>query len=270
MIGSREAAPTREPPYEVLALRYGTVLSTRAKCFADYARYGEADAPMRMDFYVWLIRNETRMIVVDTGFDPDVGARRGRTCLASPAHALALAGAEPARVVDVVLTHLHYDHAGNLGAFPRAAFHLHRRELEFWRSARAKAARFAALVEPSELAAVESAMRAGRVRLIEGDEEIAPGVRAVWTGGHTPGQLLIMVRAHGSLVVLASDALHFDEELERDRPFAVLSHEGEMRAGYELLRELADAGATIVPGHDPSVMERFPRLGRGLAGVRVG
>jgi glyoxylase-like metal-dependent hydrolase (beta-lactamase superfamily II) len=260
------------PAYEVLALRYGTWLTTRADCFLGYERYAEPDAPLSMDFFLWVLRDERRTIVVDTGFDPDVAVRRGRACLIPPMRALSLAGVEPARVRQLVLTHLHYDHIGNLDAFPAAAIHVHGRELDFWRSPDAARDKLAALVEPRELAALESADRAGRVRRIEHDAELAPGVHALWTGGHTPGQLIVAVMGRASPVVLASDALHFSEELDRDRPFAVLSDLAEMHGGYDLLRELAAAGATIVPGHDPAVMSGFPRLPGALGelGVMLG
>ncbi len=54
-------------------------------------------------------------------------------------------------------------------------------------------------------------------------------------------------------VVLASDAAHFREELELRRPFAVLHDLERMYAAYDLLEELAAAGAVVVPGHDPGV-----------------
>jgi glyoxylase-like metal-dependent hydrolase (beta-lactamase superfamily II) len=234
--------------------------------------YGEGDAPQQMDFFLWVVRNAETTIVVDTGFDLEVAERRTRTCLIPPAEALALAGVPPATVEHVVLTHLHYDHIGNLAAFPRASFEVQGREIDFWKGPHARRGQFAALAEPLELAAIEAAALAGRVRRLEGDSPIAPGVMTLWTGGHTPGQQIVVVRGARSIVVLASDALHFYEELDGDRPFLVLSDLAEVYAGYELLRELAAMGATIVPGHDPAVLNRFPRMpGRlGEMGVRVG
>lgn len=251
----------------MLALRYGTCLTTRAQCFLDYERYGEPDAPQQMDFFLWVVRDSERTVVIDTGFDWSVAARRERRCLVAPTRALALAGVEPATVEHVVLTHLHYDHVGNIDAFPCATFHAHERELEFWRGSHARLGGAAALVEPGELDAVYAAARAGRVRPIRGDCEIAPGVFALLAGGHTPGQLIVAVRAARSIVVVASDALHFYEELDRDRPFALLCDLQEALASYELLRELAARGATVIPGHDPAVLTRFPRLPGPLADV---
>jgi glyoxylase-like metal-dependent hydrolase (beta-lactamase superfamily II) len=260
-----------DPPYAVLALRYGTCVGTRGRYFRGVEPGEDADAPVRMDFFLWTITGGERAIVVDTGFDPSVAERRRRTCLAAPRSLLARVGVEPATVETVVLTHLHYDHTGNVDAFPHASFHVHRRELEFWHSADAKRPESAAVAEPRELAAIDAAVDAGRVREIENDRLIAPGVLALWTGGHAPGQLIIVVRSGNALVVVASDALHFYEELDGGPNFAIFSDLEEMNEGYELLRELARRGAVVVPGHDPLVLDRFPRLEGELSelGVRV-
>jgi glyoxylase-like metal-dependent hydrolase (beta-lactamase superfamily II) len=58
--------------------------------------------------------------------------------------------------------------------------------------------------------------------------------------------------------VLAADALHFYEEVERDRPFFIVSDLVEMYRAYEVLREMSeDTGRLLVAGHDPDVMRRF-------------
>ena len=55
--------------------------------------------------------------------------------------------------------------------------------------------------------------------------------------------------------------MHFYEEFELDRPFAVIADLEQMYAAYDLLRELvATPGAVLIPGHDPEVLERFPAL----------
>ena len=84
---------------------------------------------------------------------------------------------------------------------------------------------------------------------------MAPGITAVRVGGHAPGQLVFEVAGEHGQVVLASDAIHYDDELERERPFGIFSDLADMYRGYATLRRYAASGATVVPGHDPSVME---------------
>ena len=109
----------------------------------------------------------------------------------------------------------------------------------------------------------------GRVRLTEGTEEIADGVTAIAVGGHSPGQQVTVVQTGGADVVLASDAAHFYEELELERPFAVMHDLERMYAGYDLLQQHARAGAIVVPGHDPDVARRFTQVAASGAGSAV-
>ena len=91
------------------------------------------------------------------------------------------------------------------------------------------------------------------MRRLEGGEEIAEGVHAILLGGHSPGQHRARrsTRAAG-WVVLASDAVHFYEELERDRPFGVIADLAEMYEAYDTLRELSGARArTSCPATTP-------------------
>jgi glyoxylase-like metal-dependent hydrolase (beta-lactamase superfamily II) len=130
---------------------------------------------------------------------------------------------------------------------------------------------FHEVVEAPEIVRVEEADREGRVRTFADVAEIAPGITAIDVGGHSPGQAILRVSTSTGEVVLASDAIHFYEELELDRPFGVFADLREMYAAYDTLRELASEGRMLVPGHDPLVMERFPALdgSAGEIAVRV-
>lgn len=256
--------------YEVLAVRYATLQTHRSELFYRHETYGEPDAEIEMAYYFWVLRGEDETVLVDTGFDPAVGARRGRTCVCPPLEALERLGVTPDSIRTIVVTHLHYDHTGNLDAFPRAQLVVPRKEIDFWTGPYASRFQFAASAEPQEIAVVEQARQEGRVRLIDGTEEILPGVTAIVVGGHSPGQQLTVVSTAAGNVVLASDAVHFYEELERDRPFAVIADLAEMYRAYDVLKELgAVPGAIVVPGHDPEVLARFPAVGGAADGLAV-
>jgi glyoxylase-like metal-dependent hydrolase (beta-lactamase superfamily II) len=231
-------------PREILAVRYGTLSATRGDLFHGV----ESDAPQALDYFFWVLRYDESTVLVDTGFDPAVAARRRRSCLCPPVEALAGLGIES--VDRVVVTHFHYDHVGNLPAFPDAELLVPARELEFWTSPAGDDPRFAGHVEAAEVEWIAAA----RPRVYAGGEEVAPGVTALALPGHTPGQMGLIAGD----VVLASDAVHFYEELEQRRPFWVFTDLAAMRASYEVL---AATGRVVVPGHDPLVMERFPAVG---------
>ncbi|HEX8713993.1 MAG TPA: hypothetical protein VF706_00365, partial [Solirubrobacteraceae bacterium] len=69
--------------YEVFAIRYATLRSLKRDLYYRYEAYGEddGDVAVDMDYYFWLIRGEQETILLDTGFDPAAGARRGRRIL---------------------------------------------------------------------------------------------------------------------------------------------------------------------------------------------
>jgi glyoxylase-like metal-dependent hydrolase (beta-lactamase superfamily II) len=248
--------------YEVIALRYGTSTSIRSKIFYRYHAYGdEEDTPIQTDYYLWVIRNDAETMLLDTGFSPDVGRRRGRTCLIDPVLALEEIGIQPTDVSRVILSHFHYDHVGNVSRFPRATYVAQARELAFWTSSVAKRHQFAAVIEPAEISFLESASKEGRLSVIDGDQQIAPGIEARLVGGHCPGQQLISVTTSSGVAVLASDALHFYEEVALDRPFDIFSDLSAMYTTYDVLSELgAREGTSVVAGHDPDAMTRFPAL----------
>lgn len=257
--------------YEVAAIRYGTRETSKRECYYRWDSYGEPDAPLVMDYFFWVLRTGGEAIVVDTGYHPDVGERRGRTLVCDPVDALRRLGVDPDAVPTVILTHLHYDHSGNLDAFPNAELVVHRRELDFWSGPDAQRAQFAAVIEPDEIARVVAAEREGRLRILDGDGEVAPGISSICVGGHSPGQIVLTIDGDRGPVVLASDAAHYYEELELDRPFEILVDLPAMYAGYETVRRLVAerSGAALVVGHDPEVMNRFPAVDGDAAGIAV-
>ena len=253
--------------WDVVAVRYATLKSTRETLYYRWFSYGEPDGEQVMDYFFYVLRGGGRTIVVDCGFDPVAGARRGRTCLTEPVEALRLAGVEAASVETLLITHLHYDHIGNLDAFPSAEFLVPERELSFWTSAVARYDQFAHHAEAAEIAKVAAAHEVGRVTLYGGETEIAPGLTAVEVGGHSPGQQILLVDTASGRLVLTSDADHLYEELEQARPFGVLADLEEMYLGFETIKRLgSEPGTTVVPGHDPEVTRRFPAV----AGVPEG
>jgi glyoxylase-like metal-dependent hydrolase (beta-lactamase superfamily II) len=243
--------------YEVFAVRYGMLDSRKSELYYRYESYGDPDGPASMAYYFWVLRSGTTTILVDTGFDPAAAARRGRTCLVAPLDALRQLGVAPETVSTIVVTHLHYDHIGNLHAFPHAELIVPERELEFWAGPFASRQQFAPHVEAEEIEIVRRAAAEGRVRTTDGTEEIVDGVVAISVGGHSPGQQVTVVEGSAGTVVLASDAVHLYEELEQDRPFAVMHDLEQMYAAYDLLNDLARSrDAVVVPGHDPEVFLR--------------
>jgi glyoxylase-like metal-dependent hydrolase (beta-lactamase superfamily II) len=242
--------------YETYALRYATRQdNTAAANYYRFELYGEPDRTFAMDYFFWVARNAHRTVLVDCGYSEVRAVERGRTLVASPTELLERIGSSPREVDHVVLSHMHWDHIGNTDLFPNATFSIARREYEFWRGPFGRRPCLGLALGDEELGAIEHLDRAGRLFQIEDDlHRLYPGLHLITTPGHTPGQLVADVGVAGGSVVLASDALHYTDEMTLDRPFHVFTELAGMYRTYELLRSMAARPTTVVvPGHDPAV-----------------
>ena len=246
-----------ETTWEVYAIRYATHARTARENFLQPP--DPHDAPMPIDYFVWLLRGDGREIVVDTGFSAETAQARGRRLLRPVADALRGMDVDPARVEDVVITHLHYDHAGNLGLFPRARFHLQDREMAFATGRHMCAGCIRHTFDVEDVVAMVRAVHAERVTFHDGEGEVAPGVTLHRVGGHTDGMQMVRVATARGPVVLASDAAHFYANMARGVPFPILFDLGAMVQGWRTARRLAGGDESrVVPGHDPEVLRRYP------------
>mgnify|MGYP000117593833 CR=1 FL=1 len=210
---------THSDTYQVSIVKFGTRSTVKSDVYLNFHIYKTADEPVDMDYFFWVIRNEQRTVVVDTGFSRHGGEVRNRTFLIEPATAFAALGVDPGEAPQVVVTHAHYDHIGNLDLFPDSDIIMARAELDFWLSSFAARKQFQHSIETDELDYLKRAAGEGRVTTFDDDFTVAPGIRISRVGGHTPGQSIVTVQTSEGQVVLASDAIHYYEEYEQDLPF---------------------------------------------------
>jgi glyoxylase-like metal-dependent hydrolase (beta-lactamase superfamily II) len=254
---------------EVLTVRYGTRVTRKSEVYRDYAQYGEPDAPIRMDYFFWLIRGPDRTVVVDCGFNAASGASRGRTMLIPPAEALARLGVDPAAVDVLILTHGHYDHIGNLDLFPATRVLISRREYQFWTGPEEDHLQRESS-EATDIDRLRDAHTSGRVAFVDGSVVLPDGIEVLEVGGHTPGQVVVTVATANGTVVLASDAVHYYDELTLRRPFWLTYDLDAMVKGFERISALVGPDdRLLVAGHDPAVMSRFPAYRPELADLAV-
>ena len=170
----------------------------------------------------------------------DTGAYGARPALLK---GLARHGLKPADVKTVFLSHLHYDHAHNIDLFPEARIVVSRREWEY-----------AENPHPQDLAVpwlMRDALRRHELELIDGDGQLAAGIRYIPAPGHTPGCFaLVLDTADKGCVVLAGDALKYAKEAiirACDAAFDTVE------AGTASIGRILDMADRIVPGHFPEL-----------------
>lgn len=253
-----------EDTYEIYAVRYGHHERNASENFLGGDPH---DVSMPLDYFVWAIVGEHRTFVLDTGFNAEAARRRGRTLLRPVAEGLKAIGVEPATVSDVIVSHMHYDHAGNTPLFPAARFHLQDAEMAFCTG---RCMCHGAMRHPFDVGDVTTMVDrvfAGRVEFHDGDSELAPGITLHKVGGHTKGLQVVRVKTKRGFVVLASDATHLYANLDRNHPFPVVIDVEDYLEGLKRLRKLATSRDHIIPGHDPSVLSLYPDAKTGLDGV---
>ena len=247
--------------HEVYAIRYG---HHPRKAAENYIGGDPHDVIEPLDYFVWAIVGPSGTVIVDTGFDENVGAQRGRTTTKPVREGLAALGIEPDSVKTVIVTHLHYDHCGHDTLFPNARYHIQDREMDYATGRCMRHAPMRAAFECDYVVAMVRKVYAGRVAFHDGADEIAPGITVHHIGGHAKGLQSVRVKTKRGFVVLASDATHLYAHIDEGRVFPITYSIPQVFEGYATLRRLATSPAHIVPGHDPLVLARYPAAKKGL------
>lgn len=213
-----------------------------------------------------LVDTGAKKILIDTGYGsklPDkqrkiISAEEGNPLLVS----LSAQGLSPEDIDFVVLSHLHFDHAGgatvvdengNLRpAFQKAEYIAQRRE---WVTATANFPELAGAYPPENLLPLDSA---DRLRLVDGNAEIVPGVRIEITGGHTEGHAVIILESEGQTAVYLGDLCpstrHFNSRWCMAYDVDLLETR---RRKPEWLGKIADGNWLALFDHDPDLAAAY-------------
>ena len=245
------------PVTRIDAIKYARHERTAVNNFAKPV--DDHDLPMPLDYFVWAIHRAGHPpLIVDTGFGEDAAAARGRTITRSVNDGLRAAGIDHLSVEDVILTHLHYDHAGSLSTFPNARFHVQDAEMAFATGRQVCDREVRAPFDGEPVAQLVRKLYADHVVFHAGDEEFAPGIALRLAHGHTAGLMVVWCATVRGNVVLASDAAHLYANITRKIPFPIFVDEADYVRAADRVMELAGGSLDhVIPGHDPLVLECF-------------
>ena len=248
------------PLWKAFALRYMSQPEPRPAPEV-YLDAHEGDPPFPgLDYFCWVLINGEQAIVIDTGMSQANARRAKREWLGSPADLLAGVGVRADQVRDVIITHAHTDHVGNLASFPAATFWIQREEMV--------AATGTEMTVPllRQAYSVDGTMELvrllydGRLRFLDGDGTFAPGVRYELLGGHARGQMILDVATDRGQIVLASDAVHLFDEARDERPFVIVHDIPRMVAGFRRCVSLASGFERLIVGHDKKMAAAYPSV----------
>jgi len=255
-----------KPQYEVYAVRYATIPD-----FAVSGLVAGADQSRKMDIamMVWLVRGGGKNILVDSGFYREQFFKQWKVAdFVKPSDAVRRAGVAPEDITDVIITHMHWDHADGMDLFPNAKVWLQKDELEYYSGSAWQSRRTHGGIDPDDVLAAVKLNIQGKVGLVNGDaQEILPGITCYTGGKHTYASQFVGVQTAAGTIVLASDNMYLWENLEKHVPIAATLDAASNLRAQDRMKELGGGAPHIIPGHDPAVMTRYKKVAEGV--VRI-
>jgi glyoxylase-like metal-dependent hydrolase (beta-lactamase superfamily II) len=201
--------------------------------------------------YAYLLESGGRTVLVDTGIGPpnELINRLYEPERRDLVIELLKHGVEPGELNAIVVSHLHFDHIGGAWNFPGVPMYVQRAE---WEAAQAPKYTIPAFLE----------FRGANFRLVDGNFEVAPGLRVLATPGHTPGHQAVVAATPEGTTVLACQALDSHAEMvelvARGEVAAWATDERAAQRTESALRILACAPVRVLFSHDHAVWEREP------------
>ena len=255
-----------EEIYEIFAIKYAE--NNRRVRRDNYLGVTDLhDAPLPMDFFVWVAKSKNRVILIDSGADQATCLQRGHDFLRCPVQSLSLLSVKPEDVDAVVVSHMHWDHMGNLEKIPNAKFYVHKSEVAFATGCGMCHPHLRRPYDVEQVCTLIKALYRDRVEFNGSDRQVAPGITIHHVGGHAPGLQIARVRTKRGYVVIASDAMHYYENAEMGNPFPVVVNVQEYLDAFPKIDEWADSPDHIVAGHDPIVMDIYPAFSESTKGI---
>ena len=250
------------PPYEIYAVKYAGPFSSSG-AFVMWMK--DWETVCERNYYFWCLKNSDQTILVDAGVSPRLAHEKTLAGYVNPAQMLEEIGIHADEIEHVILTHLHWDHADGTTLFPRAQFYVQKAERDFWlHDEIAQRPPFTFFLNDQTRTALQSIEDDGQLILIDGDEEILPGIQCLLAPGHSTALQAVAVHTAEGTAILGSDCAHLFRNYAEDWPSALIIN---MIAWVNSLKKLKSRVASpelLFPGHDPLMTANYPHIAAGI------
>jgi glyoxylase-like metal-dependent hydrolase (beta-lactamase superfamily II) len=261
------AVAQSKPNYEIYAIRYATLPGFPV---AELVAGAEPERKLDIAMMIWLVQGNGRNILVDSGFYHERFFKDWQVRdFTKPSEALKRVGLKPEDITDVIISHMHWDHADGMDLFPNARIWIQKDELEYYAGEAWQSKDTHGGIDEEDVLTLVKLNTQGRVGMVQGDaQEIIPGVTCYTGGKHTYQSQYVGVQTAAGTVVLASDNMYLYENLERHAPIAATLDAASNLRAQDRMKQIATRPAFIVPGHDPAVFAKFPNPVPGVAKIQ--
>ncbi|MGB6247998.1 MAG: N-acyl homoserine lactonase family protein [Terriglobales bacterium] len=266
LVTALAAAEQSKPNYEIYAIRYATIPGFPV---AELVAGADRERKLDIAMMIWLIRGNGRNILLDSGFYHDRFFKDWHvTDFTKPSDTLKRLGLKPEDITDLIISHMHWDHADGMDLFPNARIWIQKDELEYYAGEAWQSKDTHGGIDEEDVLTLIKLNTQGKVTLVNGDaKEIIPGVTCYTGGKHTYQSQYVGVQTNEGTFVLASDNMYLYENLERHVPIAATLNAASNLQAQDRMKQIAARSGFIIPGHDPAVFEQFPNPVPGVARI---
>lgn len=250
------------PAYEIYALKFAGPI-TGSGAFVMWLK--DWEKVVERYYYLWCLKNADETIVVDAGVSPRLAAERQLPGYKSPALLLADIDVDADTVKHVIVTHLHWDHVDGLNLFPNADIYVQKAEYNFWiknKIARRPPLQF--FLDESIRAKWEEIEATGRLKLLDGDKHILPGVECLLAPGHSVALQAVAIETARGTAILGSDCGHLFRNFQEGWPSALILDMVAWMGSFDKLKSRVSSPSLLFPGHDPLLTEDYPEVVPGI------
>ena len=250
------------PDYEIYALKYaGPFVRTGAHLMW----YQDWDKIEKIYYYFWCIKGASEIVIVDAGVTPQLAREKELDGYVNPVEVLSRMNINADEVRHVVVTHMHFDHAGGVSLFPRATFYVQEDEYRFWLGDPiAGRPPFKYVSDTASNAYLASVEGTDRLVLLNGDQQILPGIQGLLSPCHTVALQTVAVHTDRGTAILGSDCAHVFRNYTEDWPSCLIVDLVGWMKTYDKLRERVSSPDLLFPGHDRLLLENYPEVAKDI------
>jgi len=213
-------------------------------------------------FFWCILDNELGPIIVDNGFSRKAleANQIAFRMDAEPPELLSRININPEEVKHVILTHLHWDHYCGDIFFPNAQYYVQQKELDCLVSPFVRHPVLGRDYKPEAVRQIVDLHLRGKVTILNGDAQLFPGIEGMFCGGHSMGCMSVFVDLPSGLRVITSDLIPRYQNLVEDIPPGIHTNAVEAVLAMNTIRARISSLDALIPGHDPFVQEKYPRI----------